>query len=807
MIGMMLFVQCVEAQTAVAPTVGDGSKANPYQIATLENLYWIASDTANWKYYYIQTADINASETSSWFEGQGWPPIGNNVRHFTGGYNGKSHIIDSLFINRPGMRGVGLFGYLGTIDSVGITHANITGGMEVGSLAGHGAHVKGCFASGYVSGAVAGGLVGENDGEILSCYSATNVHGGPNDDQSSVGGLVGANVGNALILNSYSLGEVNGGSGVGGLVGYNMYSLIMNSYSAGKASGTTSVGGLVGINDDGSNVYNSYWNTDSSGQSASAGGKGKTTVELRDPSLFINACWDSSVWSMDVNINNGCPYLSWQNPGGTPLPQDHLAAPAAGDGSVANPYRIATLKNLCWLASNPTMWKMVYSYVQTADINASETRGYGDREGWMPIGAPGVTFWGVYDGGGHTIDSLFINRPGYDYQGLFGAAIVVIDSLGIVDAEITGNGSVGCLSGNIGQASTVRYSFSTGKVTGTGSCVGGLVGYVSTAGKTSNCYSKASVDGTQGVGGLVGFLQGASRIDHCYSSGTVSGNGNVGGLVGQATVSANITSSFWDRGTSGRNTSAGGIGKTTPEMRTGATFSSAGWSDSIWFMDASLNEGYPYLSWENQGGTPLPISPGFSLSVAGIGFGAVPIDSSKEDSVLISNPGTDTLRITKIVSPNNRFAFTPATMDILPSGSAYLFVNFTPHDTSTQSGFIIITDNAPGSPDSLVVSGQGAVQTAVKNVSDVPTAFAIGQNYPNPFNPTTRIDYFVSRTIFVSIKVYDVLGRNVAQLVNEVKRPGRYSISYDGTMLPSGVYFYSMSTGTFHRVKKMVLMK
>jgi hypothetical protein len=80
-------------------------------------------------------------------------------------------------------------------------------------------------------------------------------------------------------------------------------------------------------------------------------------------------------------------------------------------------------------------------------------------------------------------------------------------------------------------------------------------------------------------------------------------------------------------------------------------------------------------------------------------------------------------------------------------------------------------------------------------------------NYPNPFNPSTRIQYAVSSRQFVSLKVYDVLGNEVATLVNEEKPIGSYEVEFDAIELPSGIYFYRLQAGDFVETKKMVLMK
>jgi len=90
---------------------------------------------------------------------------------------------------------------------------------------------------------------------------------------------------------------------------------------------------------------------------------------------------------------------------------------------------------------------------------------------------------------------------------------------------------------------------------------------------------------------------------------------------------------------------------------------------------------------------------------------------------------------------------------------------------------------------------------------DKPAAFSLAQNYPNPFNSTTQIKYSVPADEFVSLKVYDILGNEVAKLVNEEKSAGTYSISFDAANLASGIYFYSISMGNFNQVKKMILLR
>jgi len=85
--------------------------------------------------------------------------------------------------------------------------------------------------------------------------------------------------------------------------------------------------------------------------------------------------------------------------------------------------------------------------------------------------------------------------------------------------------------------------------------------------------------------------------------------------------------------------------------------------------------------------------------------------------------------------------------------------------------------------------------------------YALDQNFPNPFNPTTKISYSIKQEGIVTLKVYDVLGNEVATLINEVKPEGFYDVDFNANDLPSGIYFYKMQAGKFMAVNKMVLMR
>ncbi len=114
--------------------------------------------------------------------------------------------------------------------------------------------------------------------------------------------------------------------------------------------------------------------------------------------------------------------------------------------------------------------------------------------------------------------------------------------------------------------------------------------------------------------------------------------------------------------------------------------------------------------------------------------------------------------------------------------------------------FHIYTSKQLPSPDTAVVTGIKEDNISIKT-------FELEQNYPNPFNPSTTIKFQVPKNSFVSLKVYDVLGREVATLINGNKKAGQYNIKFDASKFSSGIYFYKLQAGDFVSTKKMILLK
>ena len=117
------------------------------------------------------------------------------------------------------------------------------------------------------------------------------------------------------------------------------------------------------------------------------------------------------------------------------------------------------------------------------------------------------------------------------------------------------------------------------------------------------------------------------------------------------------------------------------------------------------------------------------------------------------------------------------------------------------------TDDRAGTPNQEIYTSNNLVVGTPGISSELPAVFSLSQNYPNPFNPVTQISYEVPKTGFVSLQVYDVLGNSVKTIIEGTKNAGNYSVSFDASNLPSGVYFYTLIADGFRDTKRMVLIK
>jgi len=303
----------------------------------------------------------------------------------------------------------------------------------------------------------------------------------------------------------------------------------------------------------------------------------------------------------------------------------------AGSGTEADPYVITTVQQLQEMQDELNAY-----YVLGNDIDASDTVNWNGGEGFQPVGpdtgVPNDSFTGKFDGRGHVISGLYINRPSTGSVGLFGFIYhAQITNVGLTDADITALGGAGTLVGS-SEASTISNSWASGTVTGPHSIqspIGGLIGWTGgvggfisrchssvnvfaissgwpanrTGGLTGvnsrgsiieDCYATGNVSAKNKVGGLVGdnvfYSEYGGYIARCYSTGHVTGNG--GGLIGYNYRGGITYDSYWDINTSGKSSSKGGTGKTTTQMIQQATF--VNW-DFVEVWDIVENKTYPFL--------------------------------------------------------------------------------------------------------------------------------------------------------------------------------------------------------------------
>jgi hypothetical protein len=177
---------------------------------------------------------------------------------------------------------------------------------------------------------------------------------------------------------------------------------------------------------------------------------------------------------------------------------------------------------------------------------------------------------------------------------------------------------------------------------------------------------------------------------------------------------------------------------------------------------------------------------------------------------IVQSPGGDRLQIHEMTFNTTWIDVTPATFDVPGNSSTDVLLHFDPITLQPDTYRVTlhirseVLDTLVILPVELTVIPSGVDQPAP---AGVPAVFALHQNYPNPFNPTTTVRYDLPRDGQTRLTVYNLLGRQVAELVNERQSAGRYEVRFEASDLPSGMYFYRLESGGFVQSAKMILMK
>jgi len=498
---------------------------------------------------------------------------------------------------------------------------------------------------------------------------------------------------------------------------------------------------------------------------------------------------------------------------------------AGGDGSPGSPYQVANAAQL-----NSVRDYMSSHFIQTANIDLNIAP-YNTGEGWAPIGNSSTVFTGNYDGGGHTISNLYVYLED-GYAGLFGRiSNATITKLGVINADVTGQYNVGGLAGAILGNSIISLCYTTGQISviDGGYDGGGLVGYCTNTATISNCYSHASVDDAEStVGGLLGELW-SGTVVNCYSTGNANADYSdfESGLIG-STYSGTVTDCFWDTQTSGLATSeGGGTGKTTAEMKTLATFTdettaglTTAWDfetnpnddaadGDFWDFDltGTINNGYPYLYWQDGGEVSLPVELSYFKAV--IEYNTVNLiwkSESETDNlgyILERNTGSQSQWIS-IASYN-------ANTELQGKGNSTSATTYSWFDKTCKSGetyqYRLSDVNVKG-----VVNILATVEITVSGNS-LPNTTALLPAFPNPFNPETQITYQLAQNANVNITVVDLLGRVIAHIIRDrAQTAGEYSVSWtghndNGLVCPTGMYLVVLKAGDYTAAEKVMLVK
>lgn len=303
---------------------------------------------------------------------------------------------------------------------------------------------------------------------------------------------------------------------------------------------------------------------------------------------------------------------------GKAVPIKTLGQPSAipqGSGTAASPYLISNWKELYYVSQIPEYWSK--EFLQTADIDLTEAvpsiKTWDTNAGWTPIGNSETKFSGKYDGGGHFINGLYINRPKSDYQAFFGYTEYLsnITRLGITGADITARSYAGVFVGN--HLGTISYSYTSGTIKA--ESAGGFAGHVDNrylgySAQINNSFSRTNIIGDYDYGGFAcnseyGFFK------NCYAAGRLNytnyaDKANTGFLSDDFMYRNSVmTGNYWDTQTTGQPYTDGiAYGKNSAEMKTQETF--VGWDfTDTWAIDPQINGGYPYL--KNSSTAPLNI--------------------------------------------------------------------------------------------------------------------------------------------------------------------------------------------------------
>ncbi|MEX2633777.1 MAG: T9SS type A sorting domain-containing protein [Balneolales bacterium] len=506
-----------------------------------------------------------------------------------------------------------------------------------------------------------------------------------------------------------------------------------------------------------------------------------------------------------------------------------------GGGTSEDPYLITNVIQLQQIEHDLTAY-----YSLANDIDASSTKEWNGGLGFRPLGDGRNQFTGTLNGQGYLIHELYINRTEQSNVGLFNTiqSNGLVTNLAMVNTDISGWVSVGGIAASL-NGGEINKSYVTGNISGTFSSIGGVVGTCFANSAISETFSMAKVSGPMIVGGLVGIAD--CLIENSYSSGIVSADEKTGSLIGSAgqgtTLSVvnsyaggmvtggqytagfmggdltgfNITNSYWNMASTGQEDGVaagegdGLTGLTDPQMKQQGSYHD--WDfDTIWMIYEETT--YPLLRFQYET-EEEPATPEHIVILSGdeqTGEAGEALDEPFKVQVTdADNNGLDDVDVFFNIETIPGDAQTAALLEtlVVTSDGGYAESTLT---LGEIAGTYTVSVNVNG-VDQVIFTATAITETSI-NSETRPTVYSIDQNYPNPFNPSTIISYQLPENNHIRIEVYDVVGRKVAVLVDEMKTAGHHQAMFNAQNLSGGVYIYRLSTDSGDQfTKKMLLLK
>jgi hypothetical protein len=431
-------------------------------------------------------------------------------------------------------------------------------------------------------------------------------------------------------------------------------------------------------------------------------------------------------------------------------------APAAGDGTSSNPYQIATLENLAWLAQTNTVWTSYF--IQTADIDASSTTTWYAGNGFLPIGE-GSGFNGYYNGNGHVISGLYINRPSEDHRALFRTpgSNTIIQKLGLSNCTIKGQNFIGGIASALFDNAQVSQCFVTGSVTCTGQFVAGITALHQ--GKSINdCYFMGSLSGSA-AGGIVSWNK--FPINRCYTTyHNIVDNQNGGSCnncfssLSSSTTVSKYTDAGWDF-----------AGETTNG------------TEDIWALSPLVNSGYPCFTWQS-----IAVAPDVSTQEVGDIAPTTATANATLTTLGFPNPSygvcygtspspTISDNVVSIIGPASATGAYTASLINLSANTTYYVRSYATNSTGTVYG-----------------SEVHFTTSVATGIDDVLNTVSV---YPNPAS-----EYIAVKGVSGDAYVFDVLGKVV--LTQKVTGDTRIPVN----TLAQGIYYLHIGGENIKFIKR-----